>query len=375
MIKSKALIKQILVCIMTFDDLWKDVQEGKKGYNIGLSTGLTKLEEYTYGIQKKTYTIIFGEPGTGKSSLAISNYICYPVYHVIKENQKINLKIKYYSLEVSKSKVLAKIACWLLYQEYHLVVPPSLLLSKGSMLISKHIENRLFSIKGLINEMLQYIEILDEPAKPSDIKKQITNFANTRGKFYRDASNDLQYRPNDSKEHIILIFDTLSNLLLEAEGSSSSRKTTIDIHSGNCRYFYRNVLNYSVFNIMHSNRAMSSMERARFGEIAPKQEDIKDSSVPAQDANLVIAIFNPHSHMNDNNLLSKYAGFDIARLKERFKSLILCKNRDGENNLRVGCMFLGEIGYFQELGHSSLMDETKYIAIEKIKASCNLREK
>lgn len=47
------------------DLLFKKIDEGRQGKNIGLSTGISKLDKYTGGIQKATYTLIFGLSGSG----------------------------------------------------------------------------------------------------------------------------------------------------------------------------------------------------------------------------------------------------------------------------------------------------------------------
>lgn len=46
-------------------NLYTNIDNGLKGLNKGLSTGLPKLDEITGGIQRSTYTTIFGLSGTG----------------------------------------------------------------------------------------------------------------------------------------------------------------------------------------------------------------------------------------------------------------------------------------------------------------------
>lgn len=47
------------------DNLYTVIDNGRKGLNKGLSTGLTKLDKITGGVQKGVYTTIFGLSGTG----------------------------------------------------------------------------------------------------------------------------------------------------------------------------------------------------------------------------------------------------------------------------------------------------------------------
>ena len=47
------------------DLLFKKIDSGKEGGNIGLKTGLDKLDKYTGGMQKGVYTLIYGLSGSG----------------------------------------------------------------------------------------------------------------------------------------------------------------------------------------------------------------------------------------------------------------------------------------------------------------------
>lgn len=87
------------------DLLFKKIDEGRQGKNIGLSTGISKLDKYTGGIQKATYTLIYGLSGAGKTSFALYSYI----YRPLKDNPYKNLKYIYFSLEMSAEALLAKL--------------------------------------------------------------------------------------------------------------------------------------------------------------------------------------------------------------------------------------------------------------------------
>ena len=78
--------------------------------------------------------------------------------------------------------------------------------------------------------------------------------------------------------------------------------------------------------------------------VEPKLSDFKDSGNTQQDANVIFALFSPHRHE-----LESFRGYDIKKLKDRFRSLSLLKNRDGASDIRIGLQFVGEVGYFKEL--------------------------
>ena len=49
------------------DFLYEAIDRGREGKNIGLKTGIPKIDSYTGGIQRGNYTLVFGLSGAGKS--------------------------------------------------------------------------------------------------------------------------------------------------------------------------------------------------------------------------------------------------------------------------------------------------------------------
>ena len=50
------------------EELYSEIDNGREGRNLGLKTGLPKLDWYTGGFQKGVYKLIFGQSGSGKST-------------------------------------------------------------------------------------------------------------------------------------------------------------------------------------------------------------------------------------------------------------------------------------------------------------------
>lgn len=351
-----------------FKQFKQAVYEGKSGGNIGLPLGLTRLEKYTYGIQKKRYDLIFAAEGVGKSAFVTSTYIMTPYQHVINHAPSIDLKIRLYSLEIDAVSVIAKMVSWKLYEDKRILIAPSVILSKDRFnKIPKEIEDYIDELEPFFEEMFNHITIIDKAMTPDMIKEDVMAFAKDRGDFYTDDDGIVRYKPHNPNEHVIIITDTLGNLKLQQHGNRLDKKGTIDTHSSYCRDIYRNRLGYTVVNVAHSNRGISGMDRARYGEIFPQKDDVKDSSQPANDANLVIAIFNPTDYMNPNNNLSNFMGYKVPKFNDRFRAVGILKNRNGPNNKRVGTLFLGECGYFTEIKRSDLMTENDYTFVSNIR--------
>ena len=71
------------------DNLFEQIERGREGKNIGLSTGMPKMDSYTGGLQKSCYTLIFGLSGSGKSSFVLYTHIYRPLKDYPEKN--INL--------------------------------------------------------------------------------------------------------------------------------------------------------------------------------------------------------------------------------------------------------------------------------------------
>lgn len=350
--------------VYNYDDVVKQIELGKKGYYNGLTTGISKLDNITMGVQKARYDVFFGNEGTGKSAAVVNSYICNPILQSIQENTNVN--VLYYSLEVSASKVISKIACWILQHNEGIIVSPKLLLSHGKLNVPLRIEEALDRNKDTLNQILSRVRIMDEPMSPDNIRDDIFEFAKGRGKL-DIIGNKVNYTPDDKREHVIVVCDTLSNLSSQRlPDGGSGQKGLIDYHSSNCRYIYRNKLRYTICDVMHSNRSSSDSGRAKYGTITPMKSDIMHSSVPSQNANLVMAIFNPMDYANNNNTMANFLGYKLSNMNDRYRAIFLLKNRDGGCNKIVSTKFIGESGYFSYLKPSSELTEEDYKEFNKV---------
>ena len=60
---------------MSVDSLFEKIDRGRSGKNIGLKTGIPKLDKYTGGIQKGRYTLVFGLSGSGNVAFKNNNAV------------------------------------------------------------------------------------------------------------------------------------------------------------------------------------------------------------------------------------------------------------------------------------------------------------
>ena len=58
-----------MTAIKVWDNLKKEIDRGKKGYNVGLTMGFDRLTDHVCNIQQGRYDTIGGATGTGKTAL------------------------------------------------------------------------------------------------------------------------------------------------------------------------------------------------------------------------------------------------------------------------------------------------------------------
>lgn len=376
-----------------FNEFWNFFKEGIQGKNKGLPIGFPRLEKFLNGIHRGRYYTLFSEGGTGKSSFAWSTFVISSLDHMIefnkklkantklteieKEKLKLSVKVKLYSLEVVRREVIAKMVCLKIYKDYNLIVSVDYILNRvEDYQVSRIITYLVQSYKQYFEYLEEegYLEIIDTPRTPSAIRKNIDKYAKDNGTFFKDKKGELKYKANNPNEFVIILTDTVGNLTIEPIHGKTSTKSTIDLHSANCRYFYRDCLNYIPINISHSNRSMNDTNRARMGEVFPKMADIKETGMLEQDSSVVMTIFNPMNHITSAKILENFMNYDIKRLKERFRCLGILKNRHGGVNKRVGLLFIGENSHFEELPRATNMNNLDYQTIFNMKEAMYMKD-
>ena len=113
--------------------------------------------------------------------------------------------------------------------------------------------------------------------------------------------------------------------------------------------YARDLYGFSPVVVSQFNRSISNPIRIKNGDVEPQLEDFADSSQTQNDADVVLALFDPVRYKVEDP-----SGYDLEKLKDvhgakYYRSLRLIKNSYGEDDIRIGLGFLGQIGMFKEL--------------------------
>lgn len=106
------------------EELYNKIDEGKQGKNVGLKTGIPKLDFYTGGFKQGVYTLTFSKSSVGKTAIII-----YKIFRVLKDYPDKDIKIVYFSLELGASTLLAKLLSLYIYETFNIEVTYTQLLS------------------------------------------------------------------------------------------------------------------------------------------------------------------------------------------------------------------------------------------------------
>jgi hypothetical protein len=222
-------------------------------------------------------------------------------------------------------------------------------------------EHDLFLMyEDYMGNMGETITIIDGPENAVGIAKELKAHALQNGRIEQVDEYNKIYVPNDPSEITIVVIDHIG--LLKTTKDQTTKKAAIDKMSDELRYA-RDFYGYTPVAVSQFNRDISNPIRIKNGDVEPQLEDFADSSQTQNDADVVLALFDPLRYKVDDP-----SGYSINKLKDQFgakyfRSLRLIKNSYGEDDVRVGLGFMGQIGMFKELKKMKDMTDADYESV------------
>lgn len=341
-----------------FEKLKEEVQKGIEGKNSGIPMGFNRLNRYI-GIRKSIYTLVGGLTGSGKTSFVDDAFVLNPYDWYISNKTDIKLTIIYRSMERSRTYKLAKWVSRKIFLDEGIQISIPKLLGWTDRMT--HDEHDLFLMyEDYINNMAANINIIDGPENPIGIAKHLKEHALKNGKIEQIDEYNKIYIPNNENEVTIVIIDHIG--LLKLTKDHNSKKSAIDKMSDELRYA-RDFYGYSPVVISQFNRDIANPMRLKNGDVEPQLEDFKDSSQTQDDADVVLTLFDPMRYK-----VADPGGYNLDKLRDEygakyFRSMRINKNSYGEDDVRIGLGFLGNIGMFKELPKRKDITEADYESV------------
>jgi len=344
---------------MSFEQLKQEVELGLAGRNNGIPMGFSRLNRYI-GIRKSMYFLVGGLTGSGKTSFIDDAFVLNPFdWYINQQDPGVKLRIIYRSMERSRTYKLAKWVSRKIFLDHGLIIPVSKLLGWNEKMTKD--EHDLFLMyEDYMGQMDDVITIIDGPDNPIGVAKELKAHALQNGRVEQIDEFNKRYLPNNDNEVTIVVIDHIG--LLKTTKDQTTKKQAIDKMSDELRYA-RDFYGYTPVVVSQFNRDISNPIRIKNGDVEPQLEDFAESSQTQNDADVVLALFDPMRYK-----VADASGYELEKLKDQlgakyFRSLRLIKNSYGEDDVRVGLGFMGQIGMFKELPRRSHMTDSDYESV------------
>jgi hypothetical protein len=319
---------------------------------------MPKLSTILPGVRKGVYTVVTASTKQSKTQLTDFMYVNQPVEY-IQNNPDcgLDIRIKYFSLEISKTDKLAQCMTYKLFTDYGIIMNPLNLMSMfQGYTIDKKILDIIESTK--FREYFEFfesrVEIIDNISSPTGIMINCETYARENGKvIYEDVKWDdgsvhkiiKEYIPNNPKEIVEVIIDhaTLLNekgLILYDCIKTLSSKHLLKL---------KNKYNYSPLLVQQQSGDSTTQQFNNRGEnvldkVRPTPEGLAGCKDVRQDCNLMIGMFSPYLYKEE-----VYEGWDLTRVRDYHRELTILLNRNGRSNIAQQLFFNGACSYFKEL--------------------------
>jgi len=240
-----------------------------------------------------------------------------------------------------------------------MIIPVSKLLGWNEKMTKD--EHDLFLMyEDYMNQMNDVITIIDGPENAVGIAKELKAHALQHGKIEQVDEFNKRYFPDNENEITLVIIDHIG--LLKTTKDQTTKKQAIDKMSDELRYA-RDFYGHTPVVVSQFNRDISNPIRIKNGDVEPQLEDFAESSQTQNDADVVLALFDPMRYK-----VADPSGYDLNKLKDEFgakyfRNLRLIKNSYGEDDVRIGLGFMGQIGMFKELKKRKDMTDADYESV------------
>lgn len=339
------------------NELFKSIDDGRKGLNKGLSTGLDKLDSLTYGIIRENITLVGGSSGSGKSSVTLFIAV-YRAYCELIKSGNINIHWLIFSFEMSRTALFLRLLSMYLWDQYGLIVSHKELLSLEAPMPDE-IYSKIVESRKWLEGLAERCTIIDKPVTAKRMYGICKSFAEEHGEFVvtnKGTKNGEEweshdYVPKDSQQYLMVIVDHVK--LFDTQPGHTSKQEIDEA----CKYliYFRDKCKCSIYMVQQLNRNHMSMDRrVESGGIYQdiNLSDFSDTGDTVNASNTVLGMFYPAREK-----CAKWKDYIIdprrGGLGEIARTISLLKNRDGNADKSVGLAFYGECHQWKELPKAS----------------------
>lgn len=349
---------------MLFDKVLNEIEDNKRrreaGEIIAIPFPFPRFSRFVPGVQKGRYILCTANSKVGKTKF--TDYIfMYSIIDWIKANNpSIDVRINYFSLEMSKIDKTKEAIAYYLYTKKNIILPPD----KMDSIFDDYIlsDENLIDIKDL-KDTFQFFEervnFVDNIKNPYGIYKHVRRIAHENG-YYVDKNNmkldtlkiEQGYEPEVLKIHdykqyneniyYIDIFDHYSLFTPEVKHNYDLKLCIKDFSSNYCLKM-RDRWRHTVIGVQQQANAQESIDNFKLNKLRPSGNGLADCKDTQRDVDMMLGLFAPSRHE-----LSEWNGYDIEKLQDQYRELSVILNRRGNSTI-TNLWFNGASNYFKEL--------------------------
>lgn len=287
------------------------------------------------GFEKQRYGIITASQKVGKSKLVDYMLVYEPIFNMVRGGANYNLKILYFTLEMSKRDKFYDFLCHLLYRLDNIEIDTQKLksVSKEKLLGERELELiESEKYQAYIKKFREIVTFIDDIKNPTGINKFCREYALSRGTMHKKSiqvrdslTGELKeveipdYFEWDDKEcYYVIILDNFTNLSKE---SNYSKTENIEKMS---KYFVtlRDQLSYHIVAIQHQAQSQEGIENRKLNMLYPTSDGLGDCKMTSRDIDYILGLFSPFKYG-----LREFEGYDITKFKKEIRFLFVLEDR------------------------------------------------
>lgn len=270
-------------------------------------------------------------------------------------NSGLDVKILYFSLEISKQAKSTSIISNRLYNAHRIEIAPDELLSKYK---DKILDDEILQLIEDDNEYYDYIEskveIIDHIRNPYGIYKYCKDYFHKNGTVeYDEIEIDTgiiksvkSYTPNNPDLITIILIDNYNNLQSEKGGDLHS---AIHKFSSDYAITLRDKYEACIAAVQQQAAAKENQQFTNKGNLIdaalrPSPDGLGDCKLSGRDVDYMFGLFAPQRYQ-----IATWGGYDLSIMKDNYRELSLSLNRHGSGFTTDHLYFNGKVNTFKEL--------------------------
>ena len=338
---------------------------------------LPRLNDVLPGVQQGKYYLIGARPKSGKTQITdyLFMYEVFDWWYSNRNHTDILPKIDYWSHEMSSELKWISAISYKLFKDYKIIVSPQKLQSVFKNYILGEDVIAIIKSKEFQNWLKAFESIVtfhEDIKNPTGIFKHLKADKEANGHWsektipWRNEDGSVTekrvkgtYVPNNPNLYHISINDHISLLNCER---GETLYDAIQKHSGVYNIELRNSYNMTPVDVQQISAEAGTAQYTSGGKIIldkirPTDSDLSDNKHTSMNVNIMMSLFWPYKYNVEN-----WFGWDLSRIGQNHRELILNLNRDGISSASIDLAFFGACNYFEELPRTP--DEKTYQKIQ-----------